>query len=102
DGALLGSGPQRSFLPELALLPELMATSGLAVPLFGRALSPEALARLARRAMRQARRQGATGLSVEYHLLRPPFVDTCHQEGFFVFAWTVDDPIAMGRLAALG
>lgn len=102
DGALLGSGPQRSFLPELALMPELIATSGGAVPLFGRALSPEALARVARHSLRRARAQGAIGLSVEYHLLRPPFIEICHQEGFFVFAWTVDDPIAMRRLIAQG
>lgn len=102
DGALIGSGPQRSFLREQALLPGLVATSGIGVPLFGRALSPTSLATLARRTMRGARAKGATGLSVEYHLLRPPFVETCHEAGFFVFAWTVDDPAIMRRLIAEG
>lgn len=102
DGALLGAGPGRSFKEELALLPTLRATSGVAVPFFGRGLSTTALAALARDAIRRARTKGATGLSVEYHLIKPAFLDVCRQEGFFVFAWTVDDVIAMRRLATLG
>ena len=77
DGALLGSGPQRSFLPELALMPELVATSGFGVPFFGRALSPASVSALTRSAIRNARRKGATGLSVEYHLVQPALLDLC-------------------------
>jgi glycerophosphoryl diester phosphodiesterase len=101
DGALLGSGPQRS-LPEQALMPELVATSGFGVPFFGRALSAKSVAALTRTAIHNARRKGATGLSVEYHLVQPALLDLCAQEGFFVFAWTVNHPAAMRRLAALG
>ncbi|HVA92520.1 MAG TPA: glycerophosphodiester phosphodiesterase [Chloroflexota bacterium] len=102
DGALLGSGPGRSFAAEIALLPTVRATSGMAVPLFGRAISDESLCTLIRRALRGARRNGASGLAVEYHLIRPPLLEICRQEGFFVFAWTVDAPVAMARLIALG
>ena len=102
DGALLGSGPGRSFVPEITLLPTVQATSGMAVPLFGRAISDESLRALTRRAIRGARRNGASGLAVEYHLVRPPLLEICRQEGFFVFAWTVDAPITMARLIALG
>lgn len=102
DGAMLGAGPQRSFHEELSIMPTLLATSGVAVPLFGRALSPTALIALAGSAVRRARGQGAAGLSVEYHLLRPPFIDRCHELGTFVFAWTVDQPAAMRRLSASG
>lgn len=102
DGALLGSGPGRSFAPELALLPSLQATSGIGLPLFGRAVSDQTLSAFTMRAIRGARRNGAAGLAVEYHLIRPPLLELCHREGFFVFAWTVDDPRVMSRLIALG
>ncbi|MGH2345319.1 MAG: glycerophosphodiester phosphodiesterase, partial [Chloroflexota bacterium] len=102
DGALLGSGPGRSFAPELALLPGLQATSGIGLPLLGRAISDQTLSAFTRRAIRGARRNGATGLAVEYHLIRPPLLELCRREGFFVFAWTVDDPRVMSRLIALG
>jgi len=102
DGALLGSGPGRSFVPEITLLPTVRATSGMAVPLFGRAISDESLRALTRRAIRGARRNGASGLAVEYHLIRPALLEICRQEGFFVFTWTVDAPAAMARLIALG
>jgi glycerophosphoryl diester phosphodiesterase len=39
---------------------------------------------------------------VEHHLIRPPLLEICRQEGFFVFAWTVDAPAVMTRLIALG
>lgn len=102
DGALLGSGPGRSFVPELALLPTLQATSGMAIPLFGRAISDQTLVTLTQRAIRGARRNGASGLAVEYHLIRPSLLEVCREEGFFVFAWTVDDSAAMSRLITLG
>jgi glycerophosphoryl diester phosphodiesterase len=102
DGALIGAGPQRSFAAELAIMPSLVATSGVALPLFSRAISPKTLAALARAAMRRARRMGSTGLSVQHPLARPAFLDACREEGFFVFAWTVDDPAVMHRLASLG
>ncbi len=102
DGALIGSGPGRSFAPELALLPNLQATSGIGLPLFGRAISDQTLEAFTRRAIRGARRNKATGLSVEYHLIRPPLLEICRREGFFVFAWTVDDPRTMAHLIALG
>lgn len=101
DGAMIGSGPQRSFLPERALLPALQATSGVALPLLGRALSAAGIAAFTRAAIRRARRMGATGLSAEYHLVSPAMVEVCRQEGFFVFAWTVNEPAEMRRLAAL-
>ncbi|HXT36619.1 MAG TPA: glycerophosphodiester phosphodiesterase, partial [Chloroflexota bacterium] len=84
------------------LLPTVRATSGMAVPLFGRAISDESLRALTRRAIRGARRNGASGLAVEYHLIRPALLEICRQEGFFVFTWTVDAPAAMARLIALG
>jgi glycerophosphoryl diester phosphodiesterase len=102
DGAILSAGPQRSFLPERTLMPSLGATSGVALPFFGRALSAKTLASLARASIGRARRMGATGLSVQQHLIRPPFLAVCREAGFFVFAWTVDDPIVMRHLAALG
>ena len=102
DGALLGAGPQRSFRAEHALMPELPATSGIAVPLLGGALSPSLQARLATASIARARRVGATGLSIEYHLAKPTFMAACRRAGLFVFAWTVDDPAAMRRLIAAG
>jgi len=102
DGVILSAGPHRSFQAELALLPEAQATSGFAIPLFGRALSAESIAAVTRASIRRARRMGASGLSVEYHLVRPPLVEICREEDFFVFAWTVDDPATMRRLASLG
>jgi glycerophosphoryl diester phosphodiesterase len=102
DGALIGSGAGRSFALELALLPKVRATSGIGLPLFGRAISDQTLEAFTRRAIRGARRNGATGLSVEYHLIRPPLLEICRAEGFFVFAWTVDNPAVMARLAELG
>jgi glycerophosphoryl diester phosphodiesterase len=83
-------------------MPELVAVSGMAVPLLGRALAPGTLAALARSSIRRARRNGATGLAVGYPLVRPALLEVCRAEGFFVFAWTVDDPDVMRRLAALG
>lgn len=102
DGALLGSGPQRSFHDELALMPGLAATSGVTFPLFGRALAPGTIAALTRAAVRRARRNGAGGLAVGYPLVRQALLEVCREEGFFVFAWTVDDPHVMRRLIALG
>jgi glycerophosphoryl diester phosphodiesterase len=102
DGALLSAGPQRSFAPERRIMPELVATSGAALPLFARAISEKSLAGLARLAVRRARNMGAQGLSVEYHLVRPALLDVCRSEGFFVIAWTVDDPVVMRNLIALG
>jgi glycerophosphoryl diester phosphodiesterase len=102
DGALIGAGAGRSFALELALLPSLQATSGIGLPLFGRAISDQTLEAFTRRAIRGARRNGASGLSVEYHLICPPLLEICRTEGVFVFAWTVDDPGVMARLIALG
>jgi glycerophosphoryl diester phosphodiesterase len=102
DGAVLGAGPQRSFHPELALLPGLDATSGVALPLVGRALSPGSRAGLARAAIRRARRMGANGLSVQYHLVTPSLIEVCKQEGVYLFAWTVDNPLVMRRLISAG
>lgn len=102
DGALLGAGPQRSFRAEHALMPELPATSGIAVPLLGRVLPPSLQARLAASLIARARLVGATGISIEYHLAQPTFMAACRRAGLFVFAWTVDDPAAMRRLIAAG
>lgn len=102
DGALLSAGPQRSFAPERTLMPSLVGTSGVALPLLARALSDTALAALARAAITRARRNKATGLSVQYQLAQPAFLETCRTHGFFVIAWTVDNPMVMRRLARLG
>jgi glycerophosphoryl diester phosphodiesterase len=102
DGVVLSAGPHRSFLPELAIMPSLAATSGVALPLFGRAISSKSLAGLARVAIRRARRMGASGLSVQYHIAKPAFLEVCRQAGFFVFVWTVDDPHVMQRLISFG
>ncbi len=102
QGALLGAGPHRSFAPERRIMPSLVATSGVALPLFDRAISDKSLAGLARFAVQRARNMGAQGLSVEYHLVRPALLEVCRSEGFFVFAWTVDDQAVMQNLISLG
>ena len=102
DGAMLSAGPHRSFAPERKLMPSLVATSGVALPLFDRAISDKSLAGLTRFAIRRARHMGAQGLSVEYHLVKPALMDVCRAEGFFVFAWTVDDPVVMQDLVSFG
>ncbi len=102
DGAMLGAGPHRSFAPERRVMPALVATSGIALPLFDRAISEKSLAALTRFATRRARLMGAQGLSVEYHLVKPALLHVCRAEGMFVFAWTVDDPVVMQDLISLG
>jgi glycerophosphoryl diester phosphodiesterase len=102
DGAILSAGPHRSFVPERRIMPALVGTSGMVLPLFDRAISEKSLATLTRFAIRRARNMGARGLSVEYHLARPALLEACRREGFFVFAWTVDDPVVMRGLIALG
>jgi glycerophosphoryl diester phosphodiesterase len=102
DGALLSAGPHRSFAAERSIMPSLVATSGVALPLLGRAVSESTLAALARAHIRRARRNAAAGLSVQYHVMQPSFLEVCRAEGVFAFAWTVDDAADMRRLVELG
>ncbi|MGN7387164.1 glycerophosphodiester phosphodiesterase [Sporosarcina sp. SAFN-015] len=44
----------------------------------------------------------ASGISVSYEALTPPFVNTMHGEGLAVYAYTVNDPEAALRLQAMG
>jgi glycerophosphoryl diester phosphodiesterase len=44
----------------------------------------------------------ASGISVSYEALTPPFVNTMHGEGLAVYAYTVNDPEAALKLQAMG
>ena len=44
----------------------------------------------------------ASGISVSYEALTPPFVNTMHDEGLAVYAYTVNDAEAALRLKAMG
>jgi glycerophosphoryl diester phosphodiesterase len=47
-------------------------------------------------------RAGATVASLHQVVVTPAVVEQCHRRGAAVWAWTVDDPRAVGRLAAAG
>ena len=45
---------------------------------------------------------GTEAVTWQYPLLTPERIATLHARGFLVFAWTVDDPAIMQRLAEMG
>ena len=56
----------------------------------------------ARRLVRQVLQVGANALAMWYAALTPPFLEEMRQRGIAVWAWTVDEDIAMRDLATMG
>ena len=56
----------------------------------------------ARRLVRQVLQVGANALAMWYAVLTPPFLEETRKRGIAVWAWTVDEDIAMRDLATMG
>lgn len=56
----------------------------------------------ARRLVRQVLQVGANALAMWYAALTPPFLEEMRQRGIAVWAWTVDEDLAMRDLATMG
>jgi glycerophosphoryl diester phosphodiesterase len=69
-------------------------------------LVPAAVAVLARvlprRLPRWLRVTGASVAMLHYAVVSPPVVERCHRAGAAVWTWTVNDPVQLDRLVALG
>jgi glycerophosphoryl diester phosphodiesterase len=47
-------------------------------------------------------RAGASAATLQYRVISKPLVDRCHALGAPILAWTVNDPLELARLDALG